>query len=132
MPSVILYFEERDSLCVFSINGKLLKEQKIEFKLIENHIKKYKDMQFNEYLLIFNEIKQCINIYKIIDLKSLASLSPIEHIFVDFIPGKELDHIIFLVQFKGKSEEKNIGEINSKPTYKILLIKNSNLEIEWR
>ena len=132
LPSVILYFEERNSLCVFSINGKLLKEQKMEFKLKENHIKKYRDMQFNEYLLIFNEIKQCIEIYNIIDLKSLASLPSIEHTFVDFIPGKDLDHIIILVQFKSKNEEKNTGQINSKTACKILLIRNNNLEIEWR
>jgi len=104
----------------------------MEFKLKENHIKKYRDMQFNEYLLIFNEIKQCIEIYNIIDLKSLASLPSIEHTFVDFIPGKDLDHIIILVQFKSKNEEKNTGEINSKTAYKILLIRNNNLEIEWR
>ena len=132
LPCVILYFEERKSLCVFSINGKLIKEQNIEFKLKENHIKKYKDLQFNEYLLIFNENKKCIEIYSIIDLKPLASLPSIEHTFVDFVPGKDLDHIIILVQFKSKNEEKNTGIINAKTAYKILLIRNNYLEIEWK
>ena len=131
LPCVILYFEERKSLCVFSINGKLIKEQNIEFKLKENHIKKYQDLQFNEYLLIFNEIKQCIEIYNIIDLKCLASLPPIEHTFVDFVPGKELDHIIILTQFRSKNEEKNTGVINEKKPYKILLIRNKILDFDW-
>ena len=96
------------------------------------YIKKYQDLQFNEYLLIFNENKQCIEIYNIIDLKCLVSLPSIEHTFVDFVPGKELDHIIILVQFKSKNEEKNTGIINSKTPYKILLIRNTNLELDWK
>ena len=132
LPCVVLYFEERESLCVFSINGKFIKEINVEFKLKENYIKKYQDLQFNEYLLIFNENKQCIEIYNIIDLKCLVSLPSIEHTFVDFVPGKELDHIIILVQFKSKNEEKNTGIINSKTPYKILLIRNTNLELDWK
>ena len=46
--------------------------------------------------------------------------------------GKELDHIIILVQFKSKNEEKNTGIINSKTPYKILLIRNTNLELDWK
>ena len=132
LPCVILYFEERDSLCVFAINGKLLKEQKMGFKLKENNIKKYKDMQFNEYLLIFDESKQCIEIYNIIDLKPISSFPLIEHTFVDFITAKELDHILVLVQFKSKNEEKNTGEISAKTAYKIMVVRNNNLEINWK
>jgi len=132
LPCVILYFEERDSLCVFAINGKLLKEQKMGFKLKENNIKKYKDMQFNEYLLIFDESKQCIEIYNIIDLKPISSFPLIEHTFVDFITAKELDHILVLAQFKSKNEEKNTGEISAKTAYKIMVVRNNNLEINWK
>ena len=132
LPCAILYFEERDSLCVFAINGKLLKEQKMGFKLKENNIKKYKDMQFNEYLLIFNESKQCIEIYNIIDLNPISSFPSIEHTFVDFITAKELDHILVLAQFKSKNEEKNTGEISAKTAYKIMVVRNNNLEINWK
>ena len=34
-------------------------------------------MQFNEYLLIFNETKSCIEIFDIIELKSVAELQPV-------------------------------------------------------
>ena len=134
LPCVVFYFEERGSLCVFSINGELLKEKKIEFKLNENCIKKYIDMQFNEYLLIFNETKSCIEIFDIIELKSVISLPMIEqHIFVDFIVGKELDHIAILVKFRRKNDEKNNNEILSiKTAYKILVIRNENLGIDWK
>ena len=134
LPCVVFYFEERSSLCVFSINGELLKEKKIEFKLNENCIKKYIDMQFNEYLLIFNETKSCIEIFDIIELKSVISLPMIEqHIFVDFIVGKELDHIDILVKFRRKNDEKNNNEtLSIKTAYKILVIRNENLGIDWK
>ena len=128
LPCVVFYFEERQSLCVFSINGKLIKEEIIGFKLKENGIKKYIDMQFNEYLLIYNEINQCIEIYNIVELKSLISLPKIEHTFVDFLVGKDFDHIIVLVKFKEKDEEK----ITKKTAYKIFIIRNNNLEIDWK
>ena len=124
----MFYFEERQSLCVFSINGKLIKEQIIGFKLKENSIKKYIDMQFNEYLLIYNEINNCIEIFNIVELKLLISLPKIEHTFVDFLVGKDLDHIIVLVKFGEKDEEK----ITKKTAYKIFIIRNNNLEIDWK
>ena len=128
LPCVVFYFEERQSLCVFSINGKLIKEEIIGFKLKENSIKKYIDMQFNEYLLIYNEINNCIEIFNIVELKLLISLPKIEHTFVDFLIGKDLDHIIVLVKFKEKDEEK----ITKKTAYKIFIIRNNNLEIDWK
>ena len=132
LPCAIFYFEERQSLCVFSINGKLIQENKIGYKIGENHIKKYADNQFNEYLLLFNEDKNCIEVFNIVELKSVISLPLIEHNFVDFLPGKDLDHISVLVKYKSKNDEKNIGPISMKTSYKILVIRNNNLEIDWR
>ena len=131
LPCVVFYFEERKSLCLFSINGKLIKEE-LEFKISENGIKKYKDMQFNEYLLIYNESKFCIEIYDVLELKSVISLPLIEHNFVDFVVGKEMDHISVLVKFRSKNDEKNNDAINVKTSYKILVIRNNNLEFDWK
>ena len=90
-------------------------------------------MQFNEYLLIYNDIKRCIEIFNIIDLKSVISLPIIEqHIFVDFIVGNELDHIAILVKFTSKNEEKNNEPISINTPYKILVIRNGNMGIDWR
>ena len=132
LPVIILYIELRQSLCVYSINGHFIKEQKIDFKISSNGIKKFTDMQFKDYLLIFNPNKNCIDIYNIIDLKSVLSLPFIGHTFVDFILSKDLDHILILVKYKGKNEEKNNEQISLKTTYKVLVIRNPNCEIEWK
>ena len=128
LPCVVFYFKERKSLCTFSINGKLIKEQKLEFDIGLNSIKKYTDAQFNEFLLIYNEIINCIEVYDILELKSTIALPKIEHHFVDFIIGKEMDHVAILVKFKGKNDEKE----NIKTAYKIMVIRNNNLEIDWK
>ena len=88
-------------------------------------------MQFNEYLLIFNEISKCIEIYNVVELNSVIWLPMIEHDFVDFVVGKELDHIAILIKFKGKNEEKNKEIINVDTAYKILVIRNNNIEFDW-
>ena len=131
LPCVVFYFEERNSLCTFSINGELLIEKKIDFKLGENCIKKYTDMQFNEYLLIFNEISKCIEIYNVVELNSVIWMPMIEHTFVDFVVGRELDHIAILVKFKSKNDEKNKEVISVDTAYKILVIRNNNVEFDW-
>ena len=132
LPCVVFYFEERKSLCVFSINGKLIKEQKIDFAISDNGIKKYTDMQFNDYLLIYNENSNCIEVYNILELQSEICLPKLEHNFVDFSFGKELDYIAILVKFKGKNEEKNVEPISVKTAYKILVIRNNSIEIDWK
>ncbi len=132
LPCIIFYIENRQSLSVFSINGHFIKEEKIDFKISPNGIKKYTDMQFKDYLLIFNPNKNCIDIYNIIDLNSVFSLPTIGHGFVDFILSKDLEHMLILVKFKGKNEEKNNEQITAKTTYKILVMRNPNCEIEWK
>lgn len=132
LPLIIFYIKLRKSLSVFSINGHFIKEEKIDFTINENGIKKFTDTQFKDYLLIYNSNKNCIDIYNIIDLKNVLSLPIIGHTFIDFIWNNDLDHILVLVKYKGKNEEKNNEQISSKTTYKILVIRNPNCEIEWK
>ena len=132
LPCIIFYIENRQSLSVFSINGHFIKEEKLDFKISSNGIKKYTDMQFKDYLLIFNPNKSCIDVYNIIDLKSVLSLPTIGHGFVDFIMSRDLDHLLVLVKFKGKNEEKINEPVSAKTTYKILVIRNPNCDIEWK
>ena len=132
LPLIIFYIGSRNSLSVFSINGHFIKEEKIDFKINENGIKKFTDTQFKDYLLIYNSNKNCIEVYNIIDLKNVLSLPLIGHTFIDFIWNNELDHILILVKYKGKNEEKNNEQISSKTTYKILVMRNPNCEIEWK
>ena len=132
LACIIFYIELRQSLSIFSINGNFIKEEKIDFKIISNGIKKYTDMQFKDYLLIFNPNKNCIDVYNIIDLQPVLSLPPIVHGFVDFVLSNQLDHMLILVKYKGKNEEKNNEAINAKTTYKILVLRNPNCEIDWK
>ena len=127
-----MYIKLRQSLSVFSINGHCIKEEKIDFKINENGIKKYTDGQFKDYLLIYNPNKNCVDVYNIIDLKSILSLPALGHGFVDFIISKQLDYILFLVKYKGKNEDKINEPINIKTTFKILILRNPNCEIEWK
>ena len=132
LPCIIFYIENRQSLSVFSINGHFIKEEKLDFKISANGIKKYTDMQFKDYLLIFNPNKSCIDVYNIIDLKSVLSLPTFGHGFVDFIMSRDLDHLLVLVKFKGKNEEKLNEQVSAKTTFKILVIRNPNCDIEWK
>ena len=132
LACIIFYIELRQSLSVFSINGHFIKEEKIDFKIVTNGIKKFTDMQFKDYLLIYNSNKNCIDVYNIIDLKNVVSLPTIGHGFVDFILSNNLDHILILVKYKGKNEEKSNEQISAKTTYKILDMRNPNCDIDWK
>jgi hypothetical protein len=129
LPCMILYIEARKSLSLFSINGQFLREEKLDFELNKNFIKKYTDMQFIDYLLIYNLKNNCIDVYNILELKPVLILPEIGHTLVDFTFGKKLDHILLLVQYKGKNIEKNS---NDSSNYKILILKNPNCEIDWK
>ena len=89
-------------------------------------------MQFKDYLLIYNSNNNCIDVYNIFELKSVLSLPVIGHGFVDFILSNNLDYILILVRYKGKNEEKNNEQISIKTTYKILVMRNPNCEIDWK
>ena len=132
LPCIIMYIKLRQSLSVFSINGHFIKEEKLDFEINPNGIKKYTDNQFKDYLLIYNPNKNCVDVYNIIDLKSILSLPALGHGFVDFIISKQLDYILFLVKYKGKNEDKINEPINIKTTFKILILRNPNCEIEWK
>ena len=132
LPCIIFYIDIRQSLSLFSINGHFIKEEKLEYKICQNGIKKYTDMQFKDYLLIYNSNNNCIDVYNIFELKSVLSLPVIGHGFVDFILSNNLDYILILVRYKGKNEEKNNEQISIKTTYKILVMRNPNCEIDWK
>jgi hypothetical protein len=127
LPCIIFYIESRQSLSVFSINGHFIKEAKLDFRIIPNGIKKFTDRQFKDYLLIYNSNSNSIEVYNIIELTSVLSLPVIGHTFIDFMVGKQLDHIWILVKNKGKNEVKN-----EKNTYQILIMRNPNCEIDWK
>ena len=121
LPCIIFYFRLRKSLALISINGHFIKEQTIDFDIIENGIKIFTDRQFIDYLIIFNQKNESIEIYNIIDLKLILNWPIKNYIFIDFTFSKELDSIFVLVNCKTKIEKKNKEDENSN--YKILVLK---------
>ena len=132
LPCYIFYIKSRNSLSIFSINGHFINEKKIDFEINNNCIKKITDNQFVDYLLIFNNKNNNLDIYNIMELNVVISLPSINHIFVDFIINDKLDHILFLVKYKGKSDNENCNNEKGTEIYKILIMRNQKNEIEWK
>jgi WD40 repeat protein len=122
LPCFIFYFESRSSLCVCSINGHFIKEQKVDYNIKNNCIKKFTDNQFNDYLLIIDQKDEVINIYNIIDLQIVMTGQIKNYKVIDFIFSKDFDNLFVLV--KPKNENENEKE---KESYKILIMKNTKM-----
>ena len=120
LPCIIFYFKYRSSLCVCSINGHFIKEQKIDYEIrSRNGIKIFKDNQFIDYLLILDQKNEVINIYNIIDLQIVFTGEIKNYILIDFIISKDFDTLFILVKSKMDNENKDNKE------YKILMMKNT-------
>jgi WD40 repeat protein len=115
LPCFIFYFQSRNSLCVCSINGHFIKEQKINYDIRDNYIKKFTDNQFNDYLLIIDQKNEVINIYNIIDLQIVMTGQIKNYLVIDFIFTKDFDNLFVLAKPKNEKE---------KESYKILIITN--------
>ena len=124
LPCLIFYFKQINSLAVFSINGRFLNELKIDLDISPNEIKIFTDRQFIDYMIIFNNKNESIEIYSIIDLKKVMSWPIKNYIFIDFIFTKEIDSIFALVNCKESDED--IYDEN-ECMYKILVLKSSNI-----
>ena len=120
LPCFIFYFKSRNSLCVCSINGHFIKEQKIDYEIRQNYIKKFTDNQFNDYLLIIDQKNEVINIYNIIDLQIVMTGQIKNYIVIDFIFTKDFDNLFVLAKPKNEKEKE-------KESYKILIMKNTKI-----
>ena len=125
LPCFIFYFRKISSLCICSINGHLIKEQKIDYEIVNNnHIKKFTDNQFIDYLLIMDRDNEAIYIYNIIDLQIVMIAQVNNYTLIDFAISKDFDNLFVLVKNKEKKEkEKKENE------YKILIMKNIILKM---
>ena len=120
LPCFIFYFKSRNSLCVCSINGHFIKEQKIDYEIKDNCIKKFTDNQFNDYLLIIDQKDEVVNIYNIIDLQIVMTGQIKNYSVIDFIYTKDFDNLFVLVKSKNEKEKE-------KESYKILIMKNTKI-----
>ena len=123
LPCFIFYFKQRSSLCVVSVNGHFIKEQKIDYEIINhNYIKKFTDNQFIDYLIILDQTNQFVLIYNIIDLQIIMKGDIKNYILMDFTISKDFDNLFVLAKPKN---ENNKEEKNNE--YKILILKNTNI-----
>jgi len=123
LPCFIFYFKQRSSLCVVSVNGHFIKEQKIDYEIINhNYIKKFTDNQYIDYLIILDQTNQFVLIYNIIDLQIIMKGDIKNYILMDFTISKDFDNLFVLAKPKN---ENNKEEKNNE--YKILILKNTNV-----
>ena len=116
LPCIIFYFRVRNSLMVCNINGHFIKEQKIDYEINPNNIKKFIDNQFIEYLLIMDQENEKIYIYNIIDLTIVMMGHIKNYNFIDVIFSPDFDNLFLLAKSKNENKE-----------YKIIIIKNTKI-----
>ena len=121
LPCIIFYFKSRNSLAVLSINGHFIK-QRNDLDISPNGMKIFTDHQFIDYIIVFNNKKESIEIYNIIDLEIIMTWPIKNYIFIDFIFTKEMDSIYIFAKKKLSIEEIDDDE----NTFKILVLKSSN------
>ena len=101
---------------VCNINGHFIKEQKIDYEINPNNIKKFIDNQFIEYLLIMDQENETIYIYNIIDLTIVMMGHIKNYNFIDVIFSPDFDNLFLLAKSKNENKE-----------YKIIIIKNTKI-----
>ena len=123
LPCYVFYIKSKNILCVYSINAKFLKDILIDYEIVANGIKKYTDYNFKDYLFIFNSRKSTIDVHRLTDLNVIVSSPIINDNFIDFNFGLDMDHLVIFGSSKNKNE---------KHPYKILILKPSGVEIDWK
>ena len=122
LPCFIFYVDLQKCLYFYSINGHLLNKKILSFNITENTIKLYRDINFIDYLLIYNTRNYTFDLYTISDFilinRTKKQLSDV--IFIDFILSEEMDHALVLC--KNKEDNK----------YKIYSLNDSEIQYNWK
>ena len=120
LPCFIFYVDLKRSIYFYSINGELLKKQKLNFSIKEGNIKIYTDYQFVDYLFIYNSRNKTFDLYNMIDFVLIYRSQTLpEGEFIDFILTKEMDHALVLCKIE-----------NSQ--YKLFVLRDSENLISWK
>ena len=90
LPCFIFYIKNLNSFYVYSINGKFLQKNKIEYDININGIAQYIDYQMRDYLMIYNSKDKTIDrrvlevcaIAEANFLKGLKSKTKIIHLYL--------------------------------------------------
>jgi len=122
LPCFIFYIDLKRSLYFYSINGHLLSKKKLDCSLKENTIKIYRDYQFVDYILIYNNLNKAFELYSMIDFVLIYryALSDDNYELIDFDLSEDLDHVIIL--YRNKSDDK----------YKLFIMKDKENLNYWK
>ena len=124
----IFYIKNQNAFYIYSINGKFLQKNGIDYEIVPNGIEKYIDYEMRDYLLIYNSKDKTIDIHRAIDFQFVSKSPVINYEFIGFVLYKDLDHALILVKNNKKENEVNTQE--SK--YKILVLKDKTNELIWK
>ena len=128
LPCFIFYIKNLGSFYVYSINGKFLKKNKIEYDLHINGVSQYVDHQMRDYLVLYNSKDKTIDIHRAIDFTLVTKSPVINYDFIGFDINKAYNHALVLVK-ESEKESKNKG-LGAK--YKILALKDKNEDLVWK
>ena len=120
LPCFIFYVNDIRTIYFYSINGKLLSKQKLNYELNEKSIKIYRDYQFVDYLVIFNSEKKLFEIRSMVEFELIGTSPTLNDIeFIDFVFSWDCEHILVL------------GKANDKYNLYIIYDMNNN-KIIWK
>ena len=134
LPCFIFYIKNQNAFYVYSINGKFLQKNKLDYEIVQNGFAKYIDYQMRDYLMLYNSKDKTIDVHRAIDFEFVAKSPVINYDFIGFVINKDLDHALILVKNNNTHEEKekeNEGNI-SNSNYKILVLKDKTNELIWK
>ena len=119
LPCFIFYVNDIKTIYCYSINGKILTKNTLNYEINEKSIKLYRDYQFVDYLIIYNIEKNLFEIRSIVEFE-LIGTSPIinDFEFVDFIFSWDNEHILTFGKVKDKYKFYIIYDMDNKITWK--------------
>ena len=127
----IFYIKNQNSFYIYSINGKFLRKNKVEYEIEQNGVAKYIDYQMRDYLMIFNSKDKTIDIHRAIDFEFVTKSPIINYSFIGFVYNQGLDHALILVKNDITIEKENENKI-PESKYKILVLKDKTNELIWK
>ena len=128
LPCFIFYIKNLNSFYVYSINGKFLQKNKIEYDINANGIAQYIDYQMRDYLMIYNSKDKTIDIHRAIDFTFVTKSPVINYDFIGFAMNQPYNHALVLV----KESEKENKNKNFGIKYKIIVLKDKNEDLIWK
>ena len=134
LPCFIFYIKNQNAFYVYSINGKFLQKNKIEYDIVPNGVAKYIDYQMRDYLMIYNTKDKTIDVHRAIDFEFVTKSPIINYDFIGFVLNKELDHALILVKNNNMNEKNEQEKENttSESKYKILVLKDKTNDLIWK